>query len=470
MTWPHQSLIDRQKTASRSSRSNSLQTGPLPGSLCLSITRSPRYICRISLPSVHSISRILKSATRNVAVQVLLSGAQYVFLLTVNILVSRQFGREGLGLFSYLTALTLPLWVAMELGIDIYLVRSLAASPDRAHELCGRATSLRLIVAAILFSLSIVVALISFTNFATCIGFVLLMAGFLPRSLGAATFSILRAQQRYVHAMRVEIAGAALMALAAFVLLPPTGTLTSLFAAMLVIEFVKLALSIVIYRRETGRSLFSGLAFRDPQLRPLLRSLIPFAVANLLVVLHSRVDVIILEAFHGVSAVGVFTAAERFMNASVVLPGAVFNGLLPLLSLLGRDRFADRASLASLLAFTGVGLLVTAVFALAAPVLIGITFRFDESVEVLRILSASFVFFMFNTVAESILYSRAREHGVMWIRVLGLAVVVGANLLLVPAQGATGTAWAVVGAEAAISVFFVVALFRARGREASANG
>jgi O-antigen/teichoic acid export membrane protein len=419
---------------------------------------------------VHTISRLLRAASRNIVAQLTLSGIQYVFLLVVNVLVSRQFGREGLGLFSFLTALTIPIWVAMELGIDIYLVRELAAAPQRAHELCSKATSLRLLIASIVITLSLVASALTFTDATAKIGFILLTVGFLPRALGAATFSMLRAQQRYVHAMRIEIVGAALMALAAVVFLPITGSLLSLLAAMTAIEVVKLVLSIFIYRREVGQSLFSGLSFRDATLLPLLRTLVPFAVVNLLIVLHGRVDVIILEALRGDAAVGIFTAAERFMNASVVLPAAVFNGLLPILALLGKDRFADKASLASLLAFTGIGLLVTVMFAIAAPYLINLTFRFEESIVVLQILSLSFVFFMFNTVAESVLYSRSREHGVMWIRVAGIIVVLIANFMLVPTMGSIGTAWSVVLAEGAIALFFVFPLYRARHRREVHHG
>lgn len=396
----------------------------------------------------------LWSAGRNVVVQLLLKFCQYGLLLVVQVLVARLLGKDGLGLYSYVSSLSIPVWVAIEFGMDNYIVRELAGAPQRTHELSVRATSLRVVWGGVLVGLALIGGNVLLDTPEARAGFSLLILALIPRAISQTYFSLLVARQRYYHSLRLDIGGAALFAVCGVIVLPLTQSLNLLLICFLAIEILKMFAALVLYRSDVGAPLLRSLHFELRDMRRMALILAPFALVNIFVNLQMRLDVIMLEAYRGIAEVGVFSAAERFINASVALPSAVFNGLLPLLAMVAGQRFAQRFSGASLMVFTGIGLIVTLVMFFGAPWIIGATFQFPESVTVLKILSWAFTLLMFNAVSESLLYGRHMERTVLIVRGVGLALAIVTNMYFAPLYGATGTAIASTLTEFAMFIAF----------------
>jgi len=390
----------------------------------------------------------------------LYSGVQYAILFVLSIVLARTLGEEGLGLYSYLTALTIPLWIAIEFGLDNYFVRELARSPQKSHELAVKGISFRLIFAVLMLVFIVPVIVVSQEGSVTKIGFVLLSIAFLPHSVYAGYCSVLRSQQRYYHAMRFDMFGALIIAAGAIIVLFLFHSILAVIAIATAVDFLKLFAILPLYKKEFGVSLLKSLDFHISRHRDLLKAALPFALLNVVVALHLRMDVLLLEHFRSAAEVGIFTAAERFINVAMVVPLAMYNGLLPLFSLSRGKSFAVRFSIQTLLVFSGIGLLITLFFYFAASMIIHLTFRFPESVAVLQILAWSFLFLTFNLIAESWLYGHQMERRALYARCVGLAVLIIANIYFVPRFGAQGTALSTTLTEICLSGIFIVVLLR----------
>lgn len=403
------------------------------------------YFCRVNIESLEktpSARTMLRTAGRNVVVQLVLKAIQYGLLLVVQILVARILGKDGLGLYSYVSSLALPLWVAVEFGIDNYLIRELAAAPERTHELSAQATSLRLVWGAILLSAAILAGAIALPSATEKICLTLLIVALVPRVITQAYYTVQIARLKYYLSMRLDLYGAALFALCGVIVLPLTHSLVALISCYLAVEVVKMFAALILYKQSVGVPMLHGLRFKKQEMKAVVKTLAPFALVNIFISIHMRLDIILLAAFRGVGEVGVFTAAERFVNASTALPAAVFSGLLPMLAVVAGKGMANRFRGGSLVLFTSVAFVITLFMYFGAPLIIGLTFQFPDSVTVLRILSWSFTLFMFNTVAESVLYGHHLERSVLWVRAVGLVMVILANVWLAPLYGAVGTALA----------------------------
>jgi PST family polysaccharide transporter len=186
-------------------------------------------------------------------------------------------------------------------------------------------------------------------------------------------------------------------------------------------------------------------------------------------ILQSRTDILLLEHFRSTAEVGIYSAGERFINALTILPGAMFNGLLPLFSRSRGESFSRKFSFQSILLFSLVGVVISSILFFAAPFIISITFRFTESIVILQILAWSFSFFMFNTLMESWLYGHRYERFVVYARIFGVVAIICTNIYFAPRYGATGTAIATILSECLLSCVFASMLLVKRRRSEQRN-
>ncbi len=378
-------------------------------------------------------------------------------------------GKEGLGLYSYVNSLTIPLWVAIEFGMDTYLVRELSASPERSHELCSEVTSFRLAFSLLLFLTFIPLMAVLQQEPVAAIGCVVFGLGFLARALYTPYFSMLRSQQRYYHALRFDIVGAVFLLASTIIILTTTRSLLAIIVATAAVDLLKLFPALHLYKREVGHSLLRSLNVRFSRYKNIIKITLPFALVNLMSILQSRTDILLLEHFRSTAEVGIYSAGERFINALTILPGAMFNGLLPLFSRSRGESFSRKFSFQSILVFSLVGVVISSILFFAAPFIISITFRFSESVIILQILAWSFSFFMFNTLMESWLYGHRYERFVVYARIFGVVAIICTNIYFAPRYGATGTAIATILSECLLSCVFASMLLVKRRRSEQRN-
>jgi len=403
----------------------------------------------------------LRKAIRYSFEQSFYAAVQYGLAMILSIAFARVLGEEGLGLYSYLFSLTIPLWIAVEFGVDNYLVRDLAAMPERSHELASKTASVRIVFAFAVFLFIVPLMVYAQHGFVEKIGVVLLCFAFLPRAISSSYFSVLRSQQRYYHAMRIDVIGSFILTACGVVILVTTRSLIAVIAIGAALDFAKLAAVLPMYKRDLGASLWRSLDLHIMRHIDVIKRTAPFAALNIIVILYLRVDVLLLEHFRNLGEVGIFTGGERFMNVLLAFPAAMYGSLLPMFSRARGKSYSTSLTVKSILVFMGIGVLVSFVIYLCAGFAIGLTFKFPRSVTVLQILGWSFAFNVFNFIAESWLYGNGREIRVLAVRSAGLAAIIAANCYFAPIWGAVGTAVSTTAAEIFISLIFLVIVYHA---------
>ena len=179
--------------------------------------------------------------------------------------------------------------------------------------------------------------------------------------------------------------------------------------------------------------------------------------------LHLRLDLAVVALFHPPAVVGVYSVAVLVGEMLWLIPGA----LQPLLmhSAAGRDRERDRRTLLAVRWGVAATALGGAVLLAAAPALLPRLFgpAYAGAVPALRALLPGIVVFAAGSVLAGDFIGRGRAAWNTRAGLLTLAVNLAAGLLLIPAHGAVGAAWASSLAYAAGSLDMLRRFHRATG-------
>jgi O-antigen/teichoic acid export membrane protein len=133
-----------------------------------------------------------------------------------------------------------------------------------------------------------------------------------------------------------------------------------------------------------------GLGFDIAVARGALRGAFPFAASEFLGMVTMRADVVIVGLILGKVATGLYSPAVGLINMAFLAPLAIYLVAVPVLSnlYLNHPQQARRTAARFLLLSLGLGVILTAGFAAAAPLVVYLLgASFQGSVDILRILS-----------------------------------------------------------------------------------
>jgi O-antigen/teichoic acid export membrane protein len=190
----------------------------------------------------------------------------------------------------------------------------------------------------------------------------------------------------------------------------------------------------------------------------LARASTPFAIAAGIGVAQMRVPILLLGAFSGDAAVGLYGAAARFSEAVKLVPSGFFGALFPALSQLAGAgaselQYTFRRVESGLLA---VGIVSALAFTLAAVPLITLTYgaAFAPAAPILIVFGWTLVPYFWGTMITLYLYAINDESYVNRIRGIGVAVQVALSIPLILSLGALGAALAALVGEIITSILF----------------
>lgn len=181
--------------------------------------------------------------------------------------------------------------------------------------------------------------------------------------------------------------------------------------------------------------------------RAIFRQAFPLGVNGYLAILSTRVELFLLQAFHGEHVVGLFGGALRIVESLLTLPSAIAAGALPSVS---RDvvRGTRGAAQRTFGLVVWIGAPAATGLALCAPdVLRVLGPGFAEGASSLRILSVALLLCFANAALAHFLIAAGET--VLIPRLTGLRVGVAAlaGLVLIPAWGPPGAALSFTAAE-----------------------
>lgn len=382
------------------------------------------------------------------------------------ILVSRYLGPARLGEFVLASSITTVLGLLLGLGMDTYIVRAIARTPERGNVIISSALLVRSSLALLIPACVYVYAHVAHLNAETSTAAYILGIGTVMMQFSGVLVATFQGHERMSFgAMGNIIFNALQLGLTVLVIFLNTGMIA--FA----INNAILALIILALNAYWARSFVRLTRHITPQdVWEMLRGSFAFCASNLFQTFYASIDSVILGLLAGNRPVAFYGAATRLAGVPMVLPQILGQVTLPVLSRLGIDpgRDFERASRKTLaLLITASVPLVVGLATMAGP---GIRLifggQFSSAVPVLVVLSLCVPFTFIDMQLYQVLAAHNQE--ARWSIIMGVSCIVNPiiNVILIPLtvhywhNGAIGAALALLATEALMTAYGAIILRR----------
>jgi O-antigen/teichoic acid export membrane protein len=386
-----------------------------------------------------------------------LLGDFFTFLLFV--VLSRVFGQEGLGQYSFAMAIGGFLLVLSDFGLYSYSIKEMSRLESGVGAYYGRILSLRLLLAAAV--LFLVGAALPWLPISLELKLIILLLGVqqVLYSLVDGFSGVFVAREEMHLAALVEFTLRAVGALAAIAVVYLGGSLVLALAALPAAALLQVLAAYWVVRRRYGPT---RLDFRLRREAEILREALPFGLSRLLGQVATRMDVLLLGILLGAAATGVYNAAYRIVFLLMFISYFASMALFPTASRLFTSSIKELTSFyrLSLSLLVLAALPISAGIWLIAPDLVGLIYgaEFAESAGVLRFLAwLIFLTFlnnslgMFLTAADRQAERTRVQWTAAWVNGLG-------NLLLISLLGLYGAALATLFSEGLLTLLLLLRL------------
>ncbi|MCC6626963.1 MAG: flippase [Chloroflexi bacterium] len=398
---------------------------------------------------LNPIQRIAKNSLAPMAAQVINKVADALFA----IYVLRILGVDGAGRYAFAVITWLYLKTISDFGLGVLGTREVAQHPDRGGLWLGGGTTVRLLV--LLGLLPMVAALLAGYAAAdrlapeTAVAIVLLVLSIAPSAFADSATAICHGRERMETPALVTVLSTALKIVVAGLALALGYGVVGLAAAAVVVNIVTAA---VLWR--LARPLAPGVQWwpGGALARHWLLLAWPLLLNGLLVNLFFRLDTFIIQATRDDAELGLYDAAYKFINVTLIVPPYVTLALFPRLA-----RQAEREPAAlrrTLQQASGYLLMLALPAAVATTVLSGWLIWLmagpsflPGSAAALQVLIWFLPFSYVNGLLQYGLIALERQRAITAAFALTVSFNLVANLLIVPSYGYLGAAAVTVATE-----------------------
>ena len=383
---------------------------------------------------------------RNTAMVVAARLASKVLVFVVVLIVIRTMGKDDYGKFTSLIVYSALTSIVADLGLRPLFTREVAKRRELLTPYLNSILSLKLVlsfpVLAILFA-AVSVGLPELVPYVLPT-FALLLATSFSNQLRATFYAV--SQLRYEA---IAIMGESMVLLIGAV---AVAVLHLEWWAFIWVYAASYAFTCVYCLFIAVRRLGHRFAFdlNGARLGMLARESLPFALAFIISTLYFKIDVPILKFFTTFVAVGIYSAAYKYLEAVIFMPQTLMDPIFPSLSQLAHEapeRLATAATKSyKLLAVIAIPVMLGMLF-FAEPVIDYTIPGFGEAVPVLRVLALGVAFLFVNNVFIYTLNAMGRQGDSTRLALFSLVLNVVLNLILIPMPnhligGYMGAAWA----------------------------
>lgn len=383
-----------------------------------------------------------------------LAGDLFTFALLVA--VSRVYGEEGAGSYSFGMGLAAFFFAIADFGLSNLALKVIGRGGGDAARYFGRMLTLRLLMCAVaLLALTAVLPFLPVSGADRAIAWLIGLYTVLYLVIDFLAVRHLAEHRGHVPAV-VEMSLRATIAVCALLWIAAGADLVRVVAVMPALTLVHVIVFWMRVGREFGKF---RLRFRAEEAGRDLRDARPYALFIGLHQLSTRTDIVVLGLVAGLASAGIYNAAYRLVFMTMMLAYFAEVSVLPAAS---RLHAAAKGEASALYHRTLNVILLLAVpasvgMAVIAPELIALVFgeRFRESATVLRLLSILVVGVFLKNVTGAFLTAADRQGVRAGGQLVAACLNVAGTLALVPAFGTMGAAAATVVSESMTVVFFV---------------
>lgn len=362
----------------------------------------------------------------------------------LGIWIARYLGPHAFGQFSFALALVALFGVFARLGMDNVLVQQIVREPAARNELLGSAFALKFAAGLLACGAAIGSTMILRPGDWTALVLVAIIAtGLVVQSTDVINLWF-QSQLQSRHAVVARNIALVLTSLLKVGLILAGATVTA-FASASLLELLLGAIGMALAYRLAGEKLSAWRA-RWSQAKSLLAPSLPLIFAGIAVTLYMRIDQVMIASMLGDSALGAYSAAIRLTEAAYFIPTIVSASTLPAIVALRTsdpEKFRDRMQWL-------FDIMVVLALAVALPLSLFAgpitSFLYGEAyaaaVPVLAIHVWSTVFVFLGVTSSSWLLVENLTIVSFYRTALGAVANIALNLMLIPAFGLAGAAWA----------------------------
>lgn len=372
-------------------------------------------------------------------------------VLLFTVLLARSLGSAGFGEYAFFTAFVLVGNVLTTFGTDMLLIREIAAR-DGLSQL-GEAAAVQ-IALSILFILLTWLGAPALPNQspASVAALQVYSLALIPLSFYSVFTTALRGKERMDLYALLGLLVAALKLAAVWLFAEMSRNVVSLAGLLLAVDGI-IALVAAGMCSQAIPGFWAGWSFSLRKVSRLIKDSAPFGFLGLLGMLYQKLSVTLLSILGGASPVGLFSAAQRGVEAAKTGHLAILTVLYPAMSNAhanpaGAKDWRRALLLACLVLLAGAGLFAFILSWFAGP-LIEFFYGpgFSQAIPILRIVAWVLVPYTINQVVGLSFLAAGRERAVVLILPASLLVLTALTVWWTPSAGLAGAAWAVLVAE-----------------------
>ena len=382
-------------------------------------------------------------------------------LFVFSILLTRQLGKESLGLYTLFTATLMPFVFLVDFGQSTSLVKTLGNEPNETNDVVRRALVAKLLLSGCTGILILIFTLWLFPVPAERYLFALFSAILLPRAIYLTFEAALRAHEKMLHLAAVTLVWSLLLVAGTSFLTLTGYSFEVIVLFLILVECSKAGLLWLVSRNSLGLRLLAGMHINLQDIQAMLKTALPFFVTGFFGILYYRVDVIMLAWLRDTAAVGEFSAASSFVKMLRVVPSVIVAAFFPAVTSMAENgALAKILTRRTLLLQAGTSVVLAGTIFLLSPQLIDWTYHIPESVTILRIFVWSLVPL---ALYSTLIYAFFQADKARWcVRIVtsGFFFNIILNYMLIPGMGAKALAVSSVASESfcllLCSIAFVV--------------
>lgn len=376
-------------------------------------------------------------------------------------IVARLVGPETVGTYFYGVSVTSVFVIISDLGMTPVVIRAIAAAREDGGRLLGAALRLKIALAPVAILAALGYGVLRNGSPETLATIAIACLVMTADTYHLALYGSLRGKQNLRPEATGMLVGQVLTALAAvsaaLLRLGPQG----LAAALLIGSLWNVLWAIGKTRQFNIR--FVAPAWLD--YRHLMTEAVPFALSGVAVKIYSYVDSLLIEAYHGAAAVGMYSVAYKMTYALQFLPLTFTAALYPALSAAWSKHEHDalrKTFIGSLRFMAAIGFALSAGLSALADRIIPLVYgpQYLGSIAAFGVLPWVLLPIFMDFPIGSLLNATHRAHLKTSAMLATMVVNVILNALLVPSYGPLGAAWA--GVFSFWFLFFVGVFFSAR--------
>jgi O-antigen/teichoic acid export membrane protein len=378
--------------------------------------------------------------------------ASKLALAVLYIVMARQLGTDGFGVFAFAFSLAVLVTTFANFGEDKLLVRSYARDPAALNRTFADTLALQASIG--LGALVITEALLPFTGVAQTTRIVVALLGLaiVLDVLTSTHLAIFQAREKMALIPAVIVPQRLGVAVVGTFALFRGVDVVGVAIIYLVGSLLALPLAISLLRGEVARP---PMRLRLDHWPRLLVAALPIGMATAFATILFRVDMVMLRGYESAHAVGAYAGAYRLFEMTLFLSAGVGASALPAFSRMGADLPALRALLRKTLLLVLVPSIPLAIIAAAIPEeLLHLAYGngYESAANALRLLAPAIVLYPISFLCGYMLVAQGHVRPLVTVYGVVAAENIALNMLLIPAFSLNGAALGTTISEALAAV------------------